>query len=191
MVSPHAAIDFREEKKHDLTLNLMLKMNTLLAALFLGAFAASCAAEDNDTLPLDLKQLDSVIYIDGLQRAGELPSGLSMLVNLADAYKTYGLEGTITAVFDDEATPIVLSRGGAGQEEGEGSAAYHNIISDLIKGGVVVAVCGNDLSSKGISRGDLLPGVKVTPRGILLVAQLERGGAFCLPTSLPGVQGKD
>ncbi len=56
---------------------------------------------------------------------------------------------------------------------------------------MVIAVCGNDLASKSLTAENLLPGVKTTPRGILLVAQLTRDGAFCLPTPLPGAQAKD
>ena len=56
---------------------------------------------------------------------------------------------------------------------------------------MVIAVCGNDLASKSLTAENLLPGVKTTPRGILLVAQLARDGAFCLPTPLPGAQAKD
>ena len=66
------------------------------------------SASTSDTIPLDLKELDSVIYVDGVQAAGDQPAGLSMLLNLADAYKTFGLKGTITAVFDYDATPIIL-----------------------------------------------------------------------------------
>lgn len=161
-------------------------LTTLLLSLTIVSASAS------DTIPLDLKELDSVIYVDGVQAAGDQPAGLSMLLNLADAYKTFGLKGTITAVFDDDATPIILGSAAYNtQTKTSDGNLYADTIAGLLERGVVIAVCGNDLSSKSLTAENLLPGVKTTPRGILLVAQLTRDGAFCLPTPLPGAQAKD
>ncbi len=141
------------------------------------------SASPSDTIPLDLKELDSVIYVDGVQAAGDQQAGLSMLLNLADAYKTFGLKGTITAVFDDDATPIILGSAAYNtQTKTSDGNLYADAIAGLLERGVVIAVCGNDLASKSLTAENLLPSVKTTPRGILLVAQLTRDGAFCLPT---------
>jgi intracellular sulfur oxidation DsrE/DsrF family protein len=115
-----------------------------------------------------------------------------MLLNLADAYQTYGLKGTITAVFDDDATPVILGNAAYDTQTKTSDGNPHaETIAGLLERGVVLAVCGNDLESKSLTAKNLLPGVKTTPRGILLVAQLARDGAFCLPTPLPGAQAKD
>ncbi len=162
----------------------------LLTTLILSLTIVSASADN--TIPLDLKKLDSVIYIDGVQAAGDQPAGLSMLLNLADAYKTHGLQGTITAVFDDDATPIILESAAYDtQTKTSDGNPYADTIAGLIERGVVIAVCGNDLAGKSLTAENLLPGVKTTLRGILLVAQLTRDGAFCLPTPLPGTQTKD
>ena len=94
--------------------------------------------------------------------------------------------------FDDDATPIILGSGAydTHTKTSDGNP-YADTIAGLIKSGVVIAVCGNDLASKSLTAENLLPGVKSTPRGILLVAQLARDGTFCLPTPLPGAQPKD
>jgi intracellular sulfur oxidation DsrE/DsrF family protein len=162
----------------------------LLTTLLLAATIVSASADDS--IPLELKELDCVIYIDGVQAAGDQPAGLSMLLNLADAYQTYGLKGTITAVFDDDATPVILGNAAYDTQTKTSDGNPHaETIAGLLERGVVLAVCGNDLESKSLTAKNLLPGVKTTPRGILLVAQLARDGAFCLPTPLPGAQAKD
>lgn len=167
-----------------------MKSTTILTTLILSLTIVSASA--SDTIPLDLKELDSVIYIDGVQASGDQPAGLSMLLNLADAYKTFGLKGTITAVFDDEATPVVLEDAAYDTQTGtSGGNPHAQVVAGLVAQGVVFAVCGNDLAGKSLTAENLLPGVKATPRGILLVAQLTRDGAFCLPTPLPGTQPKD
>jgi intracellular sulfur oxidation DsrE/DsrF family protein len=167
-----------------------MKSTTILTALLLTT-AVLWSAPD-DSIPLELKELDCVIYIDGTQAAGEQPAGLSMLLNLADAYQTYGLKGTITAVFDDDATPIILNNAAYDTQTKTSDGNPHaETIAGLLKRGVVLAVCGNDLESKSLTAENLLPGVKTTPRGILLVAQLARDGAFTVPTPLPGAQPKD
>jgi intracellular sulfur oxidation DsrE/DsrF family protein len=166
-----------------------MKTITVLASLLV---ASTLWSAPKDSIPLELKELDCVIYIDGVQEAGSQPAGLSMLLNLADAYQTHGIQGTITAVFDDTATPIILDDESYNtQTETSSGNPYAKTVAGLVEQGVVLAVCANDLEGKSLTEDNLLPGVKTTSRGILLVAQLAREGAFTVPTPLPGDQAKD
>lgn len=166
-----------------------MKSITILATLLL---TSTLWSAPKDSIPLELEELDCVLYIDGIQTAGEQPAGLSMLLNLADAYQTHGIQGTITAVFDDDATPIILDdEAYNAQTKTSSGNPYAKTVAGLVERGITLAVCGNDLEGKSLTEGNLLPGVKTTSRGILLVAQLARQGAFTVPTPLPGAQAKD
>lgn len=166
-----------------------MKATTVLASLLI---TSTLWSAPKDSIPVELKELDCVIYIDGTQAAGSQPAGLSMLLNLTDAYQTHGIQGTITAVFDDAATTIILNdEAYNAQTETSSGNPYAETVAGLVEQGVVIAVCSNDLEGKSLTEDNLLSGVKTTSRGILLVAQLAREGAFTVPTPLPGDQAKD
>lgn len=169
-------------------------LSKLIAGLALAVIASTSltTVKGADSIALTMESLNSVIYIDGIAASGGVPSGLSALENLADAYENFAIKGSITAVFDDDATPIVLRDPSYENQSGTDKGnPYAKTIAALQEKGVVIVVCGNDLSLKALSQKDLIEGVKTTPRGILLVAQLAQSGAFCLPTPLPGTQQKD
>ena len=168
-------------------------MHFLLAATFFFFIASLIPVQaEEGTLPISLKEADCVLYIDGLQMAGSEPAGLSMLEDLTDAYKTSDIKGTITAVIDDNAIPIILNSAAYGAETGtEESNPYAEQVAKMIKHGVIFAVCGHDLGEKSLAAEALLPGVKVTPRGILLVIELIKGGAVSIPAPSPGSDAKN
>lgn len=173
-----------------------MKRQLLLCILTIStSLTLKSPASANDTeSPAQIapKPLNSVLYIDGLNKAANLPAGLSALINLVDAYKTYNIKGVITVVFDDDATTIVLSNDAYNKLTKTNTGnPYLKTIESLLAQNVVVRVCGNDLESKSLNIKDLASGVEATPRGILLVAQIQQNGGFCLPTPSEGKDKKE
>jgi intracellular sulfur oxidation DsrE/DsrF family protein len=162
-----------------------LVMLPISLTILVGGGYEAHANEVNEVneVALELKKLDSVLYIDSVEDSGGLPAGLGSLLNWVDAYKSQDVAGTITGVFDDNGTNLILNDDAYNKlNKTTKGNPYKDKVQELVDAGVVLAVCGNDLKSKSLGLSDLLEGVKTTPRGELLAAQISQDGGFVLPS---------
>lgn len=128
-------------------------------------------------VPVKLQQVKSVHSIGALQFEGDLPASIFHLELITGDIADWKAQSEVIAVLHTNAGHVTLNDGAynASRNIATGNP-YKDLVSDLMKRGVKVELCGATARVNGWGNADLLPGVRINLDAMARTIQLVQEG---------------
>lgn len=128
-------------------------------------------------IPVKLTDVKAVFSISALAFEGDLPAPLFHLQLITDDVKDWGARSDIVAVFHTNAGHVTLHDAAYNADRNISTGnPYKVMVSDLVKRGVKVELCGATAKAHNWVNEDLLPDVAVNTDAMARTIQLVQDG---------------
>jgi intracellular sulfur oxidation DsrE/DsrF family protein len=157
----------------------------LAAFVFVGFGAVSAGHSANAQteqplhidIPVRLPNANVVFDVGHLVLWGDAPFVLGDMHALANDYANDQTQGKIIAVFHGDAAFLVLNdESYNAQFNAQTGNPYGKLLTDLMRQGVQIELCGATAKANHWGNANLLPGVKVNTDAMARVTELEQQG---------------
>ncbi len=128
-------------------------------------------------VPVTLQHVKSVHSIGALQFEGDLPAAIFHLQLITSDIAEWGAVWDVIAVFHTNAGHVTLNDAtyNASRHIATGNP-YKDLVTDLVKRGVKVELCGATARANGWGNADLLPDIKVNRDAMARTIELVQRG---------------
>src|SRR5215469_18744281 len=113
-------------------------------------------------IPVKLKEVKTVFSIAALAFEGDLPASIFHLQLIENDIADWKAKSEVIAVFHTNPGHVTLSDRAYNTDRNIVTGnPYRNLVSDLMRRGVSVELCGATAKAHGWGNADLLPGIRV------------------------------
>lgn len=135
------------------------------------------AKELHIDIPVKLSEVKSVYSIGALAFEGDLPASLFHLQLIENDIADWKARSEVIAVFHTNAGHVTLHDRAYNAERNIATGnPYKDLVTDLMRRGVKVELCGATARAHGWGNADLLPGILVNTDAMSRTTQLVQGG---------------
>ena len=128
-------------------------------------------------IPVQLRELRIAFSIADLAFEGDLPASIFHLQLIANDIADWKAKAQVIAVFHTNAGHVTLHDEAYNAERTVATGnPYKQLLTELMKRGVEVELCGATATVHKWGNGDLLPGIKVNTDAMARMSQLAQEG---------------
>lgn len=128
-------------------------------------------------VPVKLKELKIAFNIAGLSFEGDLPASIFHLQLITKDVADWKAKSQVIAVFNTNAGHPLLNDERYNVDRGVKTGnPYKDLITDLMKVGAQIEMCGATAAAHNWGNADFIPGVKVNTDAMSRMAQLAQEG---------------
>jgi intracellular sulfur oxidation DsrE/DsrF family protein len=128
-------------------------------------------------IPVKLAELKIAFNIAGLAFEGDLPASIFHLQLITNDIANWNAKAQVIAVFNTNAGHPLLNDAAYNLERNiKTGNPYRELITDLMKKGVQMEMCGATAAAHKWGNADFIPGVKVNTDAMSRMAQLAQEG---------------
>jgi intracellular sulfur oxidation DsrE/DsrF family protein len=142
-----------------------------------GVFLSNAGKELNIEIPVKLKELKIAFNIADLAFEGDLPASIFHLQLIKKDIVNWNAKAQVIAVFNTNAGHPLLNDAAYNAERNIATGnPYRELITDLMKKGVQMEMCGATAKAHKWGNTDFISGVKVNTDAMSRMAQLAQEG---------------
>jgi intracellular sulfur oxidation DsrE/DsrF family protein len=128
-------------------------------------------------IPVKLPEVKTVFSVGALAFEGDLPASIFHLQLIEGDIADWKAVAQVVAVFHTNAGHVTLNDNAYNTERNVATGnPYKELVSDLMKGGVQIELCGATAKVHNWGNMDLLPGVKINTDAMARTTQLVQEG---------------
>jgi intracellular sulfur oxidation DsrE/DsrF family protein len=128
-------------------------------------------------IPVKLSEVKVVFSVSSLSFEGDLPASIFHLQLITNDSADWKAKSEVVVVFHTNAGHVTLHDASYNVDRNIGTGnPYRELVSNLMKRGVQVELCGATAKAHHWGNVDLLPGIKVNTDAMARLAQLAQEG---------------